>query len=64
MVAFTDRVSVPAHVMVRVPDHEAVFLNLDTERYISLDPTATRMWQLVTAAPAIDAVFCEFLEEI
>jgi hypothetical protein len=43
MVAFTDRLSVPAHVMVRVLDHEGVFLNLDTERYISLDPTATRM---------------------
>jgi hypothetical protein len=33
MIVFTDRVEVPAHVMVRFLDHESVFLNLETERY-------------------------------
>jgi hypothetical protein len=63
MMAFTDRVCVPAHVMVRILDNEAVFLNLETERYIGLDPTGTRMWQLLTAAPAIRAAFDQLLDE-
>jgi Coenzyme PQQ synthesis protein D (PqqD) len=63
MMAFTDRVSVPAHVMVRILDNEAIFLNLETERYIGLDPTGTRMWQLLTAAPAISAAFSQLLDE-
>jgi Coenzyme PQQ synthesis protein D (PqqD) len=63
MVAFSDRVSVPAHVMVRVLDNEAVFLNLETERYMGLDKTGTRMWQLLTAAPAIGTAFSQLLDE-
>src|SRR5580704_13700057 len=47
MVAFTDRVAVPAHVMVRVLDNEAVFLNLATERYIGLDQIGTAFDQLL-----------------
>jgi hypothetical protein len=63
MAAFTDRVVVPAHVMVRVVDNEAVFLNLATERYIGLDQTGTRMWQVLTAAPAIGTAFDQLLDE-
>src|SRR5580704_767015 len=63
MVAFTDRVAVPAHVMVRVLDNEAVFLNLATERYIGLDQIGTRMWQVLTAAPAIGTAFDQLLDE-
>jgi hypothetical protein len=63
MVAFTDRVSVPTHVMVRLLDNEAIFLNLNTERYIGLDRTGTRMWQLLTTAPTIEVVFDQLLEE-
>ncbi|MGA2427316.1 MAG: PqqD family protein [Candidatus Acidiferrum sp.] len=62
-VVLTDRVSVPAHVMVRILDNEAVFLNLETERYIGLDPTGTRMWQLLTAAPEISTAFHQLLDE-
>jgi len=39
--------------MVRLLDNEAVLLNLETEKYFGLDRTGTRMWQLVTAAPAM-----------
>jgi coenzyme PQQ synthesis protein D (PqqD) len=63
MVAFTDRVAVPAHVMVRVLDNEAVFLNLATERYIGLDQIGTRMWRVLTAAPAIGTAFDQLLDE-
>jgi hypothetical protein len=64
MVSFTDRAAVPPHVLVRFLDKESVLLNLETERYFGLDETGTRMWQLVTTAPTIDAAYqlllCEF----
>jgi hypothetical protein len=38
-------------------------LNLETEQYFGLDETGTRMWQLVTASPSIDAAYEELLAE-
>ena len=63
MIVFTDRVVVPAHVMVRFLDNESVFLNLDTERYFGLDPTGTRMWQVITSFPSIEAAYQPLLSE-
>jgi hypothetical protein len=63
MVSFTDRVAAPAYVLVRFLDRESVLLNLETEQYFGLDETGTRMWQLVTASPNIDAAFEELLAE-
>ncbi len=63
MVPFTNRAAAPAHVMVRYLDRESVLLNLETEKYFGLDETGTRMWQLVTASPNIDAAYQELLEE-
>ena len=63
MVSFSHRASVPQHVLVRFLDREAVLLNLDTERYFGLDETGTRMWQIVTVAPRIDAAYDELLAE-
>jgi len=63
MVTFTDRAAAPAHVLVRLLDQESVLLNLETEKYFGLDETGTRMWQLVTASPSIDAAYQELLTE-
>jgi len=63
MVSFTDRAATPAHVLVRFLDRESVLLNLETEQYFGLDETGTRMWQLVTASPNIDAAYQELLAE-
>jgi hypothetical protein len=63
MVSFTDRATAPAHVLVRFLDRESVLLNLETEKYFGLDETGTRMWQLVTACPNIDAAYQELLAE-
>jgi hypothetical protein len=49
--------------MVRFLDKESVFLNLETERYYGLDEIGTRMWQVVTAAPCIDAAYAQLLSE-
>ena len=61
--SFSDRVEVPAHVMVRFLEKESVFLNLETERYYGLDETGTRMWQVVTAAPCIEDAYAQLLSE-
>jgi len=58
-----ERAAVPAHVLVRLLDRESVLLNLATERYFGLDETGTRMWQLLTTLPNIDAAFQELLAE-
>jgi len=63
MVSFADRAATPAHVLVRFLDRESVLLNLETEQYFGLDETGTRMWQLVTGSPNIDAAYQELLAE-
>ena len=61
--SFTERATAPAHVLVRFLDRESVLLNLETEHYFGLDETGTRMWQLVTVSPNIDAAYEELLAE-
>jgi Coenzyme PQQ synthesis protein D (PqqD) len=63
MFSFEDRVAVPTHVLVRVLDGESVLLNVNTERYYGLDHTGTRMWQLLTESPNIDAAYQSLLAE-
>jgi len=63
MVSFADRAEVLPHVLVRFLDKESVLLNLETERYFGLDETGTRMWQLVTSKPNIDAAYQELQNE-
>ena len=55
MVTFSKRAIIPAHVLVRQLDGESVLLNLETEKYFGLDTTGTRMWELVTTLPNIEA---------
>jgi Coenzyme PQQ synthesis protein D (PqqD) len=63
MISFTDKVSIPSHVLVRLMDKEAVLLNLETEIYFGLDETGTRMWQLTTTAPDIATAYEQLLGE-
>ncbi len=63
MLTFKERAAAPAHVLVRLLDQESVLLNLETERYFGLDETGTRMWQLLTTSPNIDAAYQELLAE-
>jgi Coenzyme PQQ synthesis protein D (PqqD) len=63
MVVFSDRLMVPAHVLVRHLDGETVLLNLETEKYFGLDATGTRMWELVTHLPSIEAAYLKLVEE-
>src|SRR5260370_40129282 len=63
IVSFTDRAATPAHVLIRFLDRESVLLNLETEQYFGLDGTGTRMLQLVTGWPNIDAAYQGLLAE-
>ena len=63
MISFADRATIPSHVLIRFLDQESVLLNLNSERYFGLDSVGTRMWQLVTAAPTIDAAYSQLIEE-
>ncbi len=63
MLGFSDRVVVPAHVLVRHLDGESVLLNLETEKYFGLDGTGTRMWELATQSPSIEAAYGKLTEE-
>jgi Coenzyme PQQ synthesis protein D (PqqD) len=58
-----NRAVVPAHVLIRHLDGEAVLLNLDSERYFGLDGTGTRMLELMTGMPSVEAAYEKLLEE-
>jgi hypothetical protein len=64
MFTFTDKVTIPSHVLMRVLDKESVLLNTQTEHYFGLDAMGTRMWKAVTAAPNIENGFQELLEKL
>ena|ERR1700739_981615 len=63
MISFADRAIVPSNILIRFLDQESVLLNLNTERYFGLDSVGTRMWQLATSAPTIDAAYFQLIEE-
>lgn len=63
MPTFGNRAVVPAHVLIRHLDGESVLLNLESERYFGLDGTGTRMLDLVTSMPNVDAAYEKLLEE-
>jgi hypothetical protein len=50
-------------VLIRHLDGESVLLNLESERYFGLDGTGTRMLDLLTALPNVDAAYQKLLEE-
>jgi len=50
-------------VLVRFMDRESVLLNLETERYFGLDETGTRMWQVATSAPNVEAALLQLQDE-
>ena len=50
-------------MLIRFLGQESVLLNLNTEKYFGLDAVGTRMWQLVTSSPSIEAARIQLLEE-
>lgn len=50
-------------VLSQEVEGELVLFDADREQYYTLDPTATRMWQLLTAHGNCDAVVSQMLTE-
>lgn len=61
--SFLERVTIAPNVLVRFLEGESVLLNVETERYFGLDETGTRMWQLLTASPNIEAAYEKLADE-
>ena len=63
MISFSERATVPSNVLIRFLEQESVLLNVETERYFGLDAVGTRMWQVVTSKPTVDAALTQLVEE-
>lgn len=61
-ISFSARVAVPPHVLLQQVGEESVLLDLKTETYFGLDSVGTRMWEVLTKAPSVDAAYRELLE--
>ncbi len=59
----TVRVAPAPNVIFRELGGEAVILDLKTERYLGLDETGTRMWQLLTGLESVRAAYTALLSE-
>jgi hypothetical protein len=62
-VAFTKRLATPSHVLTRRLDDELVLLNLDNECYFGLDEVSTRIWDVLSSSPSIEAGIERLLAE-
>ena len=62
-VSFSERVRVAPDVLFRLVGGEGVLLNLNTERYLGLNPVGTRMWNVLSSASSIQAAYDELLRE-
>jgi hypothetical protein len=49
--------------MLRELDGESVLLNLDNGRYYGLDEVGTRLYELLTTSPSVEAALTAALEE-
>lgn len=56
MSAVPERVEVAPDVVFREVSGEAVILDLESQRYFSLDATGTRMWVLLAEHGALETV--------
>jgi len=61
--SFYSHVTVAPDVLFRFVGEETVLLHLKRETYLGLDTTGTRMWNLLTEAPSIQAAYHTLLQE-
>ena len=57
------RVAIPPDVLFQELEGACVLLNLDTERYYSLDDVGTRMWQVMAEHNDVATVVEQLLDE-
>jgi Coenzyme PQQ synthesis protein D (PqqD) len=57
------RISVPLDTLINVLGGESVLLSLKSQQYFGLDEVGTRMWNVLTNSPSIEAAYETLLEE-
>jgi len=62
-ISFSDRVRIPADVLISHLQEESVILNLDSERYFGLDDVGTRILSVLTNSESIAAAYESLLAE-
>jgi hypothetical protein len=62
-IPFTQRIFVPAHILIRQVNNESVLLNLQNQSYFGLDEVGTRMWMTLTTADSIQAAYDVLVKE-
>ena len=62
-ISFSDRVTIPAGVLISNLQEESVILNLDSERYFGLDDVGTRMLSVLTTSESIEAAYQKLTQE-
>ena len=62
-VSFSDRVRIPADVLISNVQEESVILNLDNERYYGLDDVGTQFLSILTSSDSIEAAYERLLTE-
>jgi len=62
-ISFTDRVKVPANVLISGLQHESVLLNLNSERYFGLDNISTRFFSLLNSSESVQQAYEVLLAE-
>jgi Coenzyme PQQ synthesis protein D (PqqD) len=63
MLELSDRVIVPPYVLIRHLGGESVLLNLESEIYFGLDAVGTRMWEVATQSPNLEAAHARLVDE-
>ena len=57
-IPFSARLAAKESVLINTfDDGESVLLNLDTEHYFGLNDSGSRMWELLTSEPTVDAAY-------
>lgn len=60
---FDSRFVTSSDVLTRHVDGELVVLNLENERFFGLDSVGTRIWEVLTSSPSIEAGVGKLLSE-
>jgi hypothetical protein len=63
-IPFNARLTASESVLINTfDDGESVLLNLDTEHYFGLNDSGSRMWEVLTSEPSIEAAYAALLAE-
>lgn len=60
---FDSKISIASDVLIRQVGDESVLLDLKAERYLGLDESGTRIWQVLLESDSVKAAYDTLLQE-